>query len=743
MSSLESQPRRSLAVRVATTLVVSFVSVLVILSAVIFLSRVTTRLLELEDEVSWLARPISQDLELSVHARYRVVGAATERIQWLQALGDELVHAIVFAPDGTAVTGVDAQGPIDERLLLGRQKDDVTDIAWYERTTLVEVRPTAVDDDDAAAADDGPGEDAGPVPVPDEDDIFGALELEEAALTDDADDAEDAPDDAGQDRRSYVRVTLSALPAARSELMYVLIAGLFLGVAALLVVRRTVQQGMDLLEPAFSQAQIMRDGDFTQRSEAEYTELAALLEAFNDIGDSLSGMILDVRRLAGEVSATVERVQAESSAIQLGVTRELGAVDDTEGAVRAMRDSVESGAATMRDLVARAETSSSDTARIADTNQETGESLGMLTEQVSRQRRSIDVLGQRSRALTRSAELLSSSTTSARDVAEDVLSRLAAAQDEATEAVRVASAAQTEAEQGGAAIENAVDRISEIAARTTDMEGSLGALVTRVEQMQPLLVAIDDVTASTQLLALNASILAAQAGEHGRPFQVVVEQLKQLARRTQALTGEANAAVDHVLEQRGRTARAGEHLTEVVGESLEDARRAGSALSRIRDGIETSHSVSQRIAGSVRQQQENLREAVAGIEKAAGAGPEVEAAARSVVEECVVLEEVGTRVDQVAVDVVRATEAQSALTERVGGALREVTDQVKTLAGSQQRQDADMQRVLRTMGQIRSVAEDARARAGALEDVVEGLRHSADRLMDGLARFRTFEGRDR
>jgi len=724
-------PRRSLQRRVASTMLATFASLMILLGGAVFGWRITSRLAELDQQVEWLTTAVRQDLELSVHAKHRNIDAAYARIDWLRGLGDELVHAIVFAPAGTAVTGVDADGQLDSRWLLGRRTDDVSDISWYERSVLVEVRPAAEIAGNAPLA--------GAAAALDDFDLDAALALDEAALAVDEATGDDTAPAAEAERRSAVRLTLSALPAAKGEAFYVLFAGLLVGLVGLIAIRRNLREVIMLLGPAFAQAQQMRDGDFTARSEAEYDELGVLVDAFNDIGDSLSGMVGDVRQLAGEVSATVERVQAESSAIQLGVERELSAISDTEGAVRVMRTSLEESSEGLGALVGRADASTSDTARIASANEQTGTAVGGLRETATRQQQSLFVLEQRADALARSAEVLSTSTSSARDVSVEVLTRLQAASERAEEAVSMAGNAQSEAAAGGAAIESAVASISDIAERTSHMQGSLGMLVERVGQMQPVLGAIDDVTASTQLLALNANILAAQAGEHGRPFQVVVEQLKALSRRTQALTNEANAAVEDVLEQRGKTAAAGDRLAEVVQHSLEDARRAGGALQRITEGVGTSHQVSQTIALSVSDQQASLREALVSIEHAAVAGGEVESAARSVVQECGVLGDVGSQIDDVAVSVVSATEAQGALTERVGGTLREVSGQVKALAKSQAHQDEDMERVLITMTQIRMVAEDARGRAEALGTVVEGLRHSADRLFDGIARFRTTE----
>jgi methyl-accepting chemotaxis protein len=728
---VEGGARRSLETRLQRTLVAAIAATTAALAAGVFVYRVSERVDALGAQADFVASALAQDLELSVHARLGDGAATFERIRWVDGVGDALVDVVVFAPDGRAIAGIGPDGPLSSKQLAAtpaRLAVGVT--SWHQRTSQQRIDPGR---GPAAPAPDAPkaGPDDGAF------DLDAALELDEVELEKDPSSRGEAA--AASGRRGEVRVRLSALNDALSELYDTLLAGLLLGLAALFIVRRMLRNAVTLLAPAFDQAQAMRDGDFTQRTDAEYEELAALSDAFNRISGSLSDMIADVNRLALQVSATVERVQAETTAIQLGVSSELTAIDSTEEAVRMMRDSVELSAAKLRELTTRAESSSDDTALIADASRTTSEKLGVLAGEVERQRQSLGVLLMRSSSLSDSAELLRNSTTGAREVAQRVLVRLDAANAQAKDAAGLAGTAADQSRQGGKAIEDAVGRISDIAAHAGTMQGSLGTLLARVERMQPVLGAIDDVTASTSLLALNASILAAQAGVHGRPFQVVVDQLKALARQTSNLTAEVNEAVSEVLEQRGHTTQAGDALGAVVQASLDDARRAAEALQAIRARAEESRAVSQGIAETVEGQHASVQDALARIEESAGAGTRVEDAARSLVEESAVLEGVGKSFDDVVAGVMQASDVQSKLTSRVGDALRQVAGQVQTLAGAQERQDTDMERVLEAMGEIRSVAFDARDRAAALEDVVIGLRGRADELVHGLSRFRTPE----
>ena len=165
-----------------------------------------------------------------------------------------------------------------------------------------------------------------------------------------------------------------------------------------------------------------------------------------------------------------------------------------------------------------------------------------------------------------------------------------------------AEAANNEAMNSKQVMDNS---ISQIQALATQIE-SAAASVYQLEQDSGRITAIVDVikgvAEQTNLLALNAAIEAARAGEQGRGFAVVADEVRTLASRTQQSTEEINQMIDKLVCGTKQTVEVMDSSRHQVGSAVDQVAVAGSALSEISTLIGEINEMSSQIAGSASEQ---------------------------------------------------------------------------------------------------------------------------------------------
>ncbi|WP_417432777.1 methyl-accepting chemotaxis protein [Kiloniella sp.] len=206
-----------------------------------------------------------------------------------------------------------------------------------------------------------------------------------------------------------------------------------------------------------------------------------------------------------------------------------------------------------------------------------------------------------------SAQLLS---TTAENTSQQATS-VAAASDEAASNVQTVAAAAEELSASEREINRQVGRSSEVVAgavkKADGAHDTVGTLVNSVDEIGKVIELITGIAEQTNLLALNATIEAARAGEAGKGFAVVASEVKNLANQTAKATEEISGQISNVQSVTEDAAKA----LEAIGNSIREVNEIGDAISI---AVEEQGAATQEIARNVEQASAGTREVSSNIQ---------------------------------------------------------------------------------------------------------------------------------
>jgi methyl-accepting chemotaxis protein len=500
-------------------------------------------------------------------------------------------------------------------------------------------------------------------------------------------------------------------------------------------------QTLGMVDDIVRAAEGLSDGSTITRLDEEVlgSSFRGVAQAFNRVFDAM-------RAVAHRVMAVVHRVQDMPGAITHAMQRIQESADAQEEAVEETASLLANINSSMRDINERveklqrsAEESASSILQMGSSVDEVARNAATLHESVEASTSSVHEISASIRQVAQSAEQVD---RAAEETAASMIEMDRVVQEMSThakEASQLTERVSQGAERGSQAVNETINDIQRIHDRTSDARDTLGTLVRRISEIDGILNVIGEINDETNLLSLNAAIIAAQAGEQGKAFLVVANHVKTLAKRTAASTKDIEILVQAIQAESGQAVEAMSAGIEAIDQGVSRSRAAGSALSEI---LQSSHDANQRVEGIARATAEQSKSSKLVSRAAQDTSAQVQQIASAMSEQSKVSESMlqnAERALEVCRHVHRSTDEQRETGRYITESISNITDMIRQIRESTDSHANASESVSDSVMRLLENAQRAGKQVPEIKAMLEQLSESAQMIVDELSRF---EGTD-
>lgn len=470
------------------------------------------------------------------------------------------------------------------------------------------------------------------------------------------------------------------------------------------------------------------------------------IKAKSEIGDysrvmdkavrGMKNIILKTKGLSVNVDAAVKRIADSVSSIKKGSEDQAIAMTDVSSSVEELHKIAQDVAKGMEQLLKLSEETSSSILEMAASIEEVDGNMADLTVVVGDTSTSIEEIAGTLKEVAAGIDNISKGADETASSLVQIDASAKEIESHARQSVELSNEVAKEGERGVKAVELTHAGMEKIKESVNSLSIVIDELGQRSKEIGKIVNVIDDVAMETNLLALNATILAAQAGEYGKGFSVVADEIRELSERTAASTREITGIVSGIQGEIERAASSVEEGMAKVVEGEKLSTETTLVLKGITGRFRAFQEMSLEIAKATQEQAsgskvvtQNIETITNTIHQMARATQEQSQGASQIVKAVEKMRELASQIKKATAEQTDGSKIIASNTENVMKAIQEINAVSSSQEGESQRISAA---VIETTTSATKGMENARM----LEEMVSMLKKEMDNLKHGLDKFK-------
>ncbi len=467
-----------------------------------------------------------------------------------------------------------------------------------------------------------------------------------------------------------------------------------------------------------------------------YTEISQLTVVINTLTGKMHSMLLALKDTCNAFEEIASELNVSGNTVSNGSEIIRQHSDNTMQKMTELVDFFSQVSAKLQELIVQTERGSATVFQMGEVNQKVLENVSAMNSSVEQSTSAIAKMNTVIQKTGDHVQKLNNDIESVNNAMARLDTSIANEEKSARDSIELSKELAINAENGIKALKETVKGIGKIKKSAIETSKVVAKLAERAIDIGNILHVIDDVTNQTNLLAMNAAIISSQAGEHGRGFAVIADEISVLANHTNDYTKEISELITTIQEESKRAITVMEESSEAIERGAKLGVDAAHAFGKLKESADKSSAQASALSAATIEQAADVKAVTDAIKMITSMVSEINKAAQCQGEEAEALNNAVGEMNTINQRVAHSSEEQERSAHEVLKAIENISEMAGLVNKSQMSQTTSTNLAVSTVKEVNNYIKSQNKSSRQLADAIKEIKQQTGKLTQYTGEFK-------